>query len=117
MEIFYVSTLHTLHTPQLRLSPPRNLIINPLSLLWDKLLPDQIGINRRISAEGGEQEEVVVVVVGVHTVTRGAVRGVAVTGDTRHRAGCVQWSGRCHDVTMSRCPRVSGDLVTWQQLA
>ena len=100
MEIFYVSTLHTLHTPQLRLSPPRNLIINPLSLLWDKLLPDQIGINRRISAEGGEQEEVVVV-VGVHTVTRGAVRGVAVTGDTRHRAGCVQWSGRCHDVPMS----------------
>ena len=116
MEIFYVSTLHTLHTPQLRLSPPRNLIINPLSLLWDKLLPDQIGINRRICGEGGEHEEEVVG-VGVHTVTRGAVRGVAVTGDTRHRAGCVQWSGRCHDVTVSRCPRVSGDLVTWQQLA
>ena len=57
MEIFYVSTLHTLHTSQLRLSPPRNLIINPLSLLWDKLLPDQIGINRRISSGGGEVEE------------------------------------------------------------
>ena len=70
MEIFYVSTLHTLHTPQLRLSPPRNLIINPLSLLWDKLLPDQIGINRRISAEGGEQEEVVVVVVARPGFTR-----------------------------------------------
>ena len=64
MEIFYVSTLHTLHTPQLRLSPPRNLIINPLSLLWDKLLPDQIGINRRICGEGGEQEEVVVARLG-----------------------------------------------------
>ena len=68
MEIFYVSTLHTLHTSQLRLSPPRNLIINPLSRLWDKLLPDQIGINRRIS--GGEEvveeeEEVVLVVVEV----------------------------------------------------
>ena len=63
MEIFYVSTLHTLHTSQLRLSPPRNLIINPLSLLWDKLLPDQIGINRRISGEGGEEEVVVLVVV------------------------------------------------------
>ena len=60
MEIFYVSTLHTLHTSQLRLSPPRNLIINPLSLLWDKLLPDQIGINRRISSgeEAEEEEEV-----------------------------------------------------------
>ena len=62
MEIFYVSTLHTLHTSQLRLSPPRNLIINPLSRLWDKLLPDQIGINRRINGGG---EEVVVVVVEV----------------------------------------------------
>ena len=70
MEIFYVSTLHTLHTPQLRLSPPRNLIINPLSLLWDKLLPDQIGINRRISGEGGEQEEEVVVVVARPGFTR-----------------------------------------------
>ena len=49
--------LSTLHTSQLRLSPPRNLIINPLSRLWDKLLPDQIGINRRISG-GGEVEEV-----------------------------------------------------------
>ena len=57
-----MSQLSTLHTPQLRLSPPRNLIINPLSLLWDKLLPDQIGINRRICGEGGEQEEEVVVV-------------------------------------------------------
>ena len=69
--------LSTLHTSQLRLSPPRNLIINPLSRLWDKLLPDQIGINRRISS--GEQEVVVVVEVVV----------VARPGFTRsHAAQC-----------------------------
>ena len=62
---------------QLRLSPPRNLIINPLSRLWDKLLPDQIGINRRIS--GGEEEVVVVLVE------------VARPGFTRSHTQCEVW--------------------------
>merc|ERR1711952_417149 len=67
---YFMFQLSTLHTSQLRLSPPRNLIINPLSRLWDKLLPDQIGINRRISSGEEEVEVVVVVVVVVVEVSR-----------------------------------------------
>ena len=105
--------LSTLHTSQLRLSPPRNLIINPLSLLWDKLLPDQIGINRRIS--GGEQEEVVVVVVVLARpgFTRSHAASARCRGNRRHWTPgrmCPVVSGQ--GVTISPCPRVSGVLVT-----
>ena len=99
--------LSTLHTSQLRLSPPRNLIINPLSLLWDKLLPDQIGINRRISAGAGRRWWWRWPGRGSHGHTR-PVRGVAVTGDTGHQAGCVQWSV----VSVSPYHHVLGSRVT-----
>ena len=44
---------------------------------------------------------------GSHGHTR-PVRGVAVTGDTGHQAGCVQWSV----VSVSGCHRVLGSRVT-----
>ena len=98
--MFQVSTLHT---SQLRLSPPRNLIINPLSRLWDKLLPDQIGINRRISGE-------VVVEVSRPGFTRSHTASARCGGNRRH------WTpGRMCPVVsgqVSPCHRVLGSRVS-----